>query len=109
MGVMGAMEMNFDARRNTLEAQRRVLAGHQPEIKAELAGAIPLGWRPKADVRRCGEMLRHFEMDELRRIDVALARLREGSYGFCQICGEDIDDARLDKCPATPFCYGCDR
>ncbi|MVO16092.1 TraR/DksA family transcriptional regulator [Parasedimentitalea huanghaiensis] len=104
--------MNFAARRNTLEAQRRMLARHLPEIGtgagAALAGAIPLGWQPKGDEQRCGEMLGHMEMDELRRIDVALARLREGSYGFCQICGDDIEEERLDKCPATPFCSSCD-
>lgn len=46
-------------------------------------------------------------LDELRRIDAALARLREGSYGFCQICGDDIADDWLDQRPASPFCKSC--
>ena len=101
--------MNFAARRYALETQRRVLAGHLPKAERKLAGVIPFGWLPQLPKRRCGEVLRPVEVDELRLIDVALARLREGSYGFCQICGDDIDDARLDQNPSTPFCYGCNR
>ncbi|AHD00231.1 dimethylmenaquinone methyltransferase [Leisingera methylohalidivorans DSM 14336] len=46
-------------------------------------------------------------MDELRRIDAALARLREGSYGYCRICGDNIADDWLDQRPASPFCKSC--
>ncbi|PCJ05264.1 MAG: dimethylmenaquinone methyltransferase [Rhodobacteraceae bacterium] len=99
--------MNFAARRNALEAKRKMLAGHLPHVGRGLAGAILPGNPQQPPARRCGEMLPHYEVDELRQIDVALARLREGSYGFCQICGNDIDDARLDCCPATPFCHSC--
>jgi DnaK suppressor protein len=93
---MGAMQVNFAARRKTLETKRKRLAG------TALAGKrSPLrGWR-------CGEGLPYYEVDELRQIDVALARLLEGSYGFCQICGNDIAEERLDELPATPFCQCC--
>jgi len=104
---MGAIGMNFAARRNTLEDKRRMLSGHLPEMGRGLAGAIPFGKPVPLPERRCGEMLQHFEIDELRQIDVALARLREGSYGFCQICGDDIEETRLDQLPATPFCQRC--
>lgn len=88
--------MNFAARRTTLEMKRKKLAGGLSGIK-----------KPWIPPQRCGERLQHFEVDELRQIDVALARLHEGSYGFCQICGDDISDDRLDKLPATPFCQCC--
>ncbi|MEP2715172.1 TraR/DksA family transcriptional regulator, partial [Pseudophaeobacter sp.] len=53
------------------------------------------------------ETLGLHELEELRQIDAALARLAEGSYGYCQICGEGIAAKRLDLLPATPFCSGC--
>ena len=88
--------MNFGARRTTLETKRKRLSGTMSDVK-----------KPRIRPRRCGERLPHFEVDELRQVEVALARLNEGSYGFCQICGDDIADDRLDKLPATPFCQCC--
>jgi len=100
--------MDFAARRYALETQRRALARKLTDVKRGLVGAIPLSWQPKKPGRRCGELMDSSQTDELHQIDVALARLREGSYGFCQVCGDDIDDARLDQNPATPFCGKCD-
>lgn len=45
----------------------------------------------------------------LRQIEAALARLKEGEYGYCVICGEAIEPSRLSADPATPHCVGCAR
>jgi len=46
--------------------------------------------------------------DQLRRelddIEHALARMDDGSYGTCEVCGKAISDARLEMLPATRFC-----
>lgn len=44
---------------------------------------------------------------ERRRIEVALARLNEGEYGYCTDCGEDIPAARLEVDPTVPTCVTC--
>ena len=44
---------------------------------------------------------------ELIRIDEALERLDDESYGFCQNCGTPIDIERLDLRPYTRFCVTC--
>jgi RNA polymerase-binding transcription factor DksA len=41
------------------------------------------------------------ELDEVER---ALAKLEDGSYGACEICGDAITDVRLEAMPATRFC-----
>ena len=41
---------------------------------------------------------------ELADVEQALTRLDEGTYGTCEVCGEAIDDARLDAAPATARC-----
>lgn len=41
---------------------------------------------------------------ELADVERALARLDEGAYGTCEVCGQVIDDARLDTEPATARC-----
>ncbi len=41
------------------------------------------------------------ELDEVER---ALAKLEDGTYGVCEVCGEAIAEARLEAMPATRFC-----
>lgn len=40
----------------------------------------------------------------LVEIDAALARLADGLYGRCEVCGEDIGAERLEARPATARC-----
>lgn len=42
--------------------------------------------------------------EQLADVEVALARLDDGTYGTCQACGAAIADARLEAMPATRFC-----
>lgn len=41
---------------------------------------------------------------QVQMIDAALQRLADGEYGFCVVCGEHIDTARLALDPAVPTC-----
>jgi len=40
----------------------------------------------------------------LRDVLTALVRLDEGAYGTCLVCGQPIDDARLEALPETALC-----
>jgi len=42
--------------------------------------------------------------DALADVDRALRKLDEGSYGKCEVCGEDIADARLEALPTSRYC-----
>jgi DnaK suppressor protein len=46
---------------------------------------------------------------ELRAIDAALARLKDGSFGHCIDCGDDIGRARLKANPTAIRCIDCQR
>lgn len=46
----------------------------------------------------------HAQMQLVRQ---ALERLRDGSFGECQNCGETIGAKRLEALPWTPFCIAC--
>jgi DnaK suppressor protein len=43
----------------------------------------------------------------LRRIEAALRRCDDGSYGYCLDCEEPIDQRRLVFDPATTLCIAC--
>ena len=47
--------------------------------------------------------------EDLAEIEAALARLADGSYGICQVCGERISAERLAARPAARACVGCVR
>ncbi|HXG62932.1 MAG TPA: TraR/DksA C4-type zinc finger protein [Planctomycetota bacterium] len=51
--------------------------------------------------------LRSEEARELREIDEALARLREGTYGRCEDCGRPIARERLEAIPYARQCRNC--
>jgi len=43
----------------------------------------------------------------LQLIEAALARMREGSYGLCASCENEIQVKRLDAVPWTKHCLAC--
>jgi len=42
--------------------------------------------------------------ETLTDVDRALAKLDDGTYGKCEVCGEEIADARLEALPASRYC-----
>jgi DnaK suppressor protein len=42
-----------------------------------------------------------------RAIELALARIKEGVYGVCQVCKQPISQARLEAVPWTHLCREC--
>jgi RNA polymerase-binding protein DksA len=43
----------------------------------------------------------------LEEVDLALARIEEGSYGTCRNCGNEIAAARLEFRPESTLCVDC--
>ncbi len=43
-------------------------------------------------------------VDLLRKVDWALQKIDEGTYGLCEVCGKAIPLARLDALPYTTLC-----
>ena len=51
--------------------------------------------------------LRDREKFLLKKIDDALARIENGTYGICEICEEEISVKRLEARPVTTMCIRC--
>ncbi len=51
--------------------------------------------------------IRDRERRLIRKIQSALQRINEGSYGVCEECGEDIGVPRLKARPVTRLCIVC--
>ncbi|HSK06812.1 MAG TPA: TraR/DksA C4-type zinc finger protein [Acidimicrobiia bacterium] len=48
-------------------------------------------------------------LDLLSKVEWALARMGEGTYGICESCGKSIPLARLDALPYATLCVDCAR
>lgn len=53
--------------------------------------------------------LAEHESRELKQIERAMHRLREGQYGICEVCEKKIPIDRLNALPYTGVCVGCQR
>lgn len=51
--------------------------------------------------------IRDRERKLLSKIDEAIARIDDGSYGICEDCGEEIGLKRLEARPVTTLCIDC--
>jgi DnaK suppressor protein len=51
--------------------------------------------------------LREREQGLLAKIDAALVKIKEGSFGECVSCGEDIGMKRLRARPVAELCIEC--
>jgi DnaK suppressor protein len=47
------------------------------------------------------------ERRELAEVEAALARIKSGDYGFCEVCETPIRDARLQALPWARLCIRC--
>ena len=51
--------------------------------------------------------LEEHERREMAEIQAALARIDAGTYGICEVCGEEISPARLEAFPMARRCVRC--
>ena len=47
------------------------------------------------------------DVEELRAVESALARLHEPGFGLCADCGAEIPFTRLQAAPAATHCRAC--
>lgn len=98
----------LEERRRTLEDQVRALSQHDPAESANLQFGKRIGdGTAYAIDRMTGAYQARTLYQTIRQIEAALDRLRDGSYGTCQGCGDAILTERLAAVPWTAFCVGC--
>jgi DnaK suppressor protein len=51
--------------------------------------------------------IRGRERNLIRKIQRAMARIVHGTFGICELCGEEISVKRLEARPVTSHCIEC--
>ncbi len=60
------------------------------------------------EMERYNQMrLRERETKYLKKIEYALRKMEEGTYGICENCGKPINYERLKARPVAIFCIEC--
>jgi DnaK suppressor protein len=95
-------------RRNAI---RKALAGDLSLLKQlrEQTGGDVVDAALDAAQDEISSQLAEVESRELANIERALVRIKSGSYGDCEICGERIPLARLNALPYATSCIECQR
>lgn len=102
--------MDLTTQKQVLLARRVELTGNLAKIEDQLDETPTKDLEDFSTERQGDEVLEalgHAELNEVRRIDLALQRVADGTYGLCLSCGEPISDARLALLPDTPLCKTC--
>ena len=105
--------------RNTLARISEKLHGMLAELEAEVVTTVDgmrngTGAFPDPTDRASLESERNLTLrirDRQRKlrnkIEDALARIESGSFGICEVCGEQIGPERLEARPVTTLCINC--
>ena len=93
------------------DALRKALAGDLSMLKQlrEQTGGDVVDAALDAAQDEISSQLAEVESRELGSIEKALERVKDGSYGKCEICGGKINLTRLKALPYATNCIECQR
>jgi len=76
---------------------------------ANVQGVLDAVESSEADIQEDIELaLIQMKAETLQKIEEALSRLEEGSYGYCFECGAEISERRLRALPFAVRCKDCE-
>ena len=104
-----------------LEEMKAMLLKMKEDTLKEISKAMKSGTdsqtgEPSGDIydqasserdRELGLLLGDREREKLRNIDEALLKIKEGEYGICEECEEEIPLGRLRVMPFARYCVKC--
>jgi DnaK suppressor protein len=108
------------ARKEAMAKMRQVLITRRDALRKALAGDLSLlkalREQTSGDVvdfaldsaqDEINSQLAEVESRELSNIEAALEKMREGSYGRCEGCNDNIPLIRLQALPYASYCINC--
>ncbi len=110
------------ARKDALANMRAILVKRRDALRHALAGDLTLLKELRSESPgdvgdaaydtaqdEISSQLAEVESRELASIENALERMKEGTYGQCEVCGCRIPMARLHALPYATMCISCQR
>lgn len=98
--------------RSILQEEMRMLLGEAGKTVSEMTSDTTNF--PDPNDRATQESDRNFELrirdrerKLINKIREALERIDDGTFGTCELCGEEISEGRLKARPVTTLCIDC--
>ena len=115
---MAGHNSRYDELKGILEERRREIMsevqGRMRDVRAEGTGdpgqgVLDAAESSELDIQDEIEFaLIQMKAETLNKIEEALRRVEEGTYGFCFECGEEISERRLRALPFAVRCKDCE-
>jgi len=112
--------LSVSRKESLLRLYNRLLAQRE-SLRQKIADDLGLAYTPDDGINDLGETAHHVEQTELhsqlaalesrelRQIELAIAKIRNGTYGTCDRCKKPIPIARLQALPFGALCIDCQR
>ena len=109
----GKFQAALEKEKTLLERELSSLGKQNPVNPSEWETGKPEGDEFGADRNDNADIMEDMEEDaaavselegRLKAVDAALEKIDAGTYGVCEVCGEDIEKDRLTANPAAPTC-----
>ncbi len=111
------MTTNHSILKSRLEAERKRLIEELEQLEAsanptdERREGSPFGKREE-EATEALELEKRLVLERRTKeqiigVEHALQKFEEGTYGFCDSCGQPIDPARLEAIPEASLCINC--
>jgi DnaK suppressor protein len=121
-GIMATTTKTKGAAKNRYNELRKMLEDRRRELMNEVQGrmrdvrdtdkdrdVLDQGESSEVDIQEDIEFaLIQMKSETLNKVDAALRRLEDGTYGDCFECGEEISEARLRALPFAVRCKDCE-
>ena len=98
-------EMLEEKRRSVLDRARRTLSENMTLDTNDLPDEMDLA--SSEYIQSFEFRLRGREKSLLTKLDNALKKIEEGTFGVCEVCEEPIGKKRLEARPETTLCIRC--
>lgn len=107
------MSLNFDEIKEKLLKERDEIILMLEDLKQEVRDAVSEQVSASDEVADKYELKQEIHLQQevleerLTKINFALERLSNNTYGICSQCGQAIEEVRLKIDPATNLCRKC--
>jgi DnaK suppressor protein len=98
-------ELLEEKRRAVLERARKTLTEEMTLDTNDLADEMDLA--ASEYIQSFEFRMRGREKSLLGKVDLALKKIEEGTFGICEVCDEPIGKKRLEARPETTLCIRC--
>jgi len=102
-----AVKRRLVARLEELRTSTKETADSRKPVALDQASVGRLSRMDAMQVQAMAQATERRRTQEIARIEATLARIDEGEFGYCIVCGEAIAPKRLAADPTVPACIDC--